>query len=389
MIERASLKLLSQYLKAFPAVAILGPRQVGKTTLVKQIARQLSKPAHYLDLERSSDLQRLSRDAESYLESFQKECVIIDEIQRKPDLFPLLRSLIDQKRTAARFIITGSASPELLKGASESLAGRVAYLYLHPIGAHELPDRIPLAKHWLRGGFPSALLAKNNLILRQWLDSFITTYIEKDLPMLFDIRFSPSTMRKLWAMLAHLQGAILNIEKLASSLDVSGTTVKRYLDHLEGAFIIHRLPPFYTNIGKRLVKAPKIYLNDSGLLHALLRIESDKELLAHPSAGESWEGYVISQLLYAKKPRTDLYYYRTQAGAECDVVLAHGHEVKACIEIKLSKAPVPTKGFHHSIADLQSTRNFMIGTAPQDYLTKDNIRMVDLPTFISKYLPRL
>lgn len=389
MIERAATKILNQSLRAFPAVAILGPRQVGKTTLAKLLTYGLRKPSHYLDLERNSDLQRLSRDAETYLESFEKECVIIDEIQRKPDLFPLLRSLIDQKRTAARFIITGSASPDLLKGASESLAGRIVYLYLHPIGVNELPGSITIAKHWLRGGFPPALLAKNNPVLHQWLDSFITTYIEKDLPFLFDTRFSPTVMRKLWSMLAHLQGSILNGEKIASSLDITGPTVKRYLDYLEGAFIIHRLQPFYVNIGKRLVKAPKIYVNDSGLLHALLRIESEKELLAHPSAGASWEGYVISQIMYAKKPRTDLFYYRTQAGAECDVVLAHGHLVKACIEVKLSKAPIPSKGFYHSITDLGSRQNFMIGSAPQDYLTKDKIRMVDLKTFITKYLPKI
>jgi predicted AAA+ superfamily ATPase len=389
MIERASIKLLKQYLRAFPAVAILGPRQVGKTTSAKLLTHSLRKHTHYLDLERSSDLQRLSRDAEAYLESFEKECVIIDEIQRKADLFPLLRSLIDQKRVASRFIITGSASPDLLKGASESLAGRIVYLYLHPIGVHELPETITISKHWLRGGFPSALLAKNNQLLHQWLDSFITTYIEKDLPFLFDVRFSPAVMRKLWTMLAHLQGAILNSEKIASSLDVTGTTVKRYLDYLEGAFIIHRLQPFFVNIGKRLVKAPKIYINDSGLLHALLRIETEKELLANPAAGESWEGYVISQIIYAKKPRTDIYYYRTQAGAECDVVLTHGHVVKACIEIKLSKAPVPTKGFYHSMTDLESHQNFMIGSSPQDYLTKDKIRMVDLKTFITKYLPKI
>jgi uncharacterized protein len=389
MIIRALHTKMGRFIKEFPAIAVLGPRQVGKTTLVKQLAKTLSKPNLYLDLELSSDLSRLTRDAESFLESYLESCVIIDEIQRKPDLFPLLRSLIDQKRKPARYIITGSSSPDLLKGASESLAGRIVYFYLHPIGLHELPEKIPIQKHWLRGGFPEPLLMRTNSLAQGWLDSFITTYIEKDLPQLFDVRFSTSIMRKLWGMLAHLQGSILNAEKLGSSLDITGTTVKRYLDYLEGAFIIHRLPPFYANIGKRLIKTPKIYINDSGLLHHLLRIESEKELIGHPSAGESWEGYVISQIMYAKKSRTDLYYYRTQAGAECDLVLAHGHIVIACIEIKLSKAPVPTKGFFNSIADLKSKKNFIIGSAIQDYLTKEKVRVLDIHTFINKYLPSL
>ena len=376
-------------MKEFPAIAILGPRQVGKTTLTKEIAKKLSKPRLYLDLELSSDLSKLTRDPETFLESYLDNCVIIDEIQRKPDLFPLLRSLIDQKRKPARYIITVSSSPDLLKGASESLAGRIGYFHLHPIGLHELPENFSVQKHWFRGGFPQPMLMRNNILVQGWLDSFITTYIEKDLPQLFDVRFSTSVMRKLWGMLAHLQGSILNAEKLGSSLDITGTTVKRYLDYLEGAFIIHRLQPFYTNIGKRLIKTPKIYINDSGILHHLLRIASEKELIGHPSAGESWEGYVISQIMYAKQSRTDMYYYRTQAGAECDLVLAHGHLVKACVEIKLSKAPIPTKGFFNSINDLGSKKNFIIGSAIQDYVTKDKVHVVDVRTFIQKYLPSI
>jgi uncharacterized protein len=389
MIQRAIQTQMLRFLKDFPAVAVLGPRQVGKTTLVKQVVRQVSKPALYLDLELSSDLSRLTRDAEGFLESYLDNCVIIDEIQRKPELFPLLRSLIDQKRKAARYIITGSSSPDLLKGASESLAGRIAYFHLYPIGLHELPERISISRHWFRGGFPQPLLMRSQALLQGWLDAFITTYIERDLPLLFDVRFSNSVMRKLWVMLAHLQGSILNAEKLGASLDISGTTVKRYIDFLEAAFIIYRLQPFFVNIGKRLVKAPKVYIADSGILHFLLRIGAERDLVGHPSAGESWEGYIISQILYAKKSRTDMYYYRTQAGAECDLVLTHGHVVKACIEIKLSKAPVASKGFYISIADLGSKKNFLIGSSSQDYITKDKIHVVDIKTFIEKYLPAI
>jgi uncharacterized protein len=389
MIERALQPAIEKFLKGFPAIVVLGPRQVGKTTLIKLIAKKSNRNNVYIDLERNSDFEKLNRDAEEYLLSYINECVLIDEVQRMPKLFPLLRAVIDEKRKPGRFIITGSASPELLKGASESLAGRVAYFYLHPIGLHELPENISIKRHWFRGGFPTALTMRNAQLLQGWLDSFITTYIEKDLPQLFDIKFSPVTMRKLWSMLAHLQGGILNAEKLGSSLDITGTTVKRYLDHLEGAFIIKRLPPFFVNLGKRLVKAPKVYINDSGILHHLLRLENEKELMHHPGAGTSWEGYVVSQVMYAKENRLDMYYYRTQAGAECDLVLARGHVVKACVEIKLSKSPAVSKGFYQSVKDLKCKNNFIVCTADVDYKTKEGVRIVGIKKFIDKYLPSL
>lgn len=396
MIQRALQPGIEKFLKTFPAIVVLGPRQVGKTTLVKLIAKNLSagqagskRKTVYLDLEKHSDFEKLNRDAEEYLLSYINECVLIDEVQRMPKLFPLLRAVIDEKRKPGRFMITGSASPDLLKGASESLAGRVAYFYLHPIGLHELPANISLTKHWFRGGFPQALTLRNAQLLQGWLDSFITTYIEKDLPQLFDIRFSPAPMRKLWSMLAHLQGSILNAERLGNSLDITGTTVKRYLDYLEGAFIINRLQPFFVNLGKRLVKAPKVYINDSGILHHLLRLENERELMHHPGAGSSWEGYVVSQVMYAKENRLDMYYYRTQAGAECDLVLVRGHVVKACVEIKLSNAPVVSKGFYQSAADLKCKNNFVVCRADIDYKNKDGVRIVGVTAFIKKYLPTL
>lgn len=389
MIIRSLKADIEKLLRAFPAIVVLGPRQVGKTTLVKQIARNSKHKSIYLDLEKHSDFEKLERDAEEYLLSYMDDCVLIDEVQRMPRLFPLLRAVIDEKRKPGRFLITGSASPGLLKGASESLAGRVTYLYLHPVGLHELPANISIKKHWFRGGFPTALTMRNTQLLQAWLSSFITTYIEKDLPLLFDIRFSPATMRKLWTMLAHLHGGILNAEKLGSSLDITGTTVKRYLDYLEGAFIITRLQPFFVNISKRLVKSPKIYINDTGILHHLLNIDNEKALLNHPGVGASWEGYVISQVLYARKDRLDLYYYRTQVGAECDLVLARGHIVKACIEIKLSNAPVLSKGFYQSVTDLKSKNNFVICPADLDYKNKEGVRIVGLNSFIKKYLPGL
>ena len=389
MIKRALQPIIEKALKVFPAVVILGPRQVGKTTLIKLIAKGSAKKTIYIDVEKNSDFEKLQHTAEEFLQSYVNDCVLIDEVQRIPTLFPLLRSMIDEKRKPNRYIITGSASPALLKGASESLAGRVAYFYLHPIGLHELPGTISLNKHWFRGGFPEVLTMRSAALVEAWLDSFITTYIEKDLPFLFDIKFSPTTMRKLWSMLAHLQGSILNAEKLGASLDITGTTTKRYLDYLEAAFIITRLQPYFVNIGKRLVKAPKIYVNDTGILHFLLRIENEKQLTSHPNVGASWEGYVISQILYAKQNRIDMYYYRTQAGAECDLILVRGHIVKACMEIKFSKAPMVSKGFYQSAEDLKCKNKFILCPADVDYITKEGVRVVNIQTFLLKYLPKI
>ena len=389
MIKRILEASLSRFLKAFPAVVILGPRQVGKTTLAKRLAEQLKKKSHYLDLERPSVFDLLKREPESYLSAYKNDCVIIDEIQRMPELFPLLRSLIDDHRKPARFLITGSASPELLQGASESLAGRVSYSYLNPIGLHELPDNISMQMHWLKGGFPQALTMRNQSLRHNWMDSFITTFIERDLPFLFDVKFSSVVMRKLWVMLAHDHGGILNAEKIGRSLDITGTTLKRYLDYLEGAFIISRLPAFYINISKRLVKASKVYINDSGILHFLLNVHTEKELHNLPLLGNSWEGYAVSQIRYAKESRLDMYYYRTQAGAECDVVLARGHQVKACVEIKFSKSPAASKGYYQSIDDLRSKANFIVVPDNLDFVTEQGIRITGLRIFLNKYLHKL
>ena len=389
MIARAIEHQIVKALTVFPAVAILGPRQVGKTTLAKSISNNMKKKVMYVDLERKSQYDNLLLNAEQSLEAYQDNCVILDEIQRIPELFPLLRSLIDEKRVPARFIITGSASPDLIRGASESLAGRISYYYLQPIGLHELPGTISLQQHWLRGGFPQHLTLRNNTIRAEWMNAFITTYIERDLPFLFDVKFSSVTMRKLWTMLAHLQGTILNAENLGRSLDITGTTLKRYLDYLEGAFIITRLQPFYVNLGKRLVKSPKLYINDTGVLHFLLNIFDKKELVSHPVLGASWETYVLSQINYAKNNRIDTYFYRTQVGAECDVVLSRGHVVKACIEIKYSSSPTLSKGFYQSISDLQCTHNFVIIPDEVDYLFTKNIRIVGLKNFIDKYLSKI
>ena len=390
MIKRAIQSKIEKYLKAFPVIVLLGPRQVGKTTLAKEIQKGFKKKgSYYFDLEKPSDFDKLDNDAESILGELQKDCVLIDEVQRKPQLFELLRSLVDEYRKPGRFILTGSASPELMKGSSESLAGRVYYFNLNPIGLHEIPSTIKLQKHWFRGGFPTALTSKSNDLSQSWIDSFITTYVERDIAFLYGTNISSITMRKLWGMLAHLHGSILNTEQLGNSLSISATTVKRYIDFLEGAFMIRRLPPYFVNIGKRLVKSPKVYIVDNGILHFLLGIQNEKELILSAMSGPSWEGYVISQIIYAAPNRLDAYYYRTQVGAECDLVLVRGNTVKACVEIKLSKSTSPSKGFYQSVEDLSSTKHFILVNDDVDFLNKNKIRVVGLKSFILKYLPKL
>jgi len=386
MITRNIYSTVAKALKRFPAVAILGPRQVGKTTLVKQVSKSLKGEVLFLDLEKDSDYNKLNRDAEDFLSQYVKSTVVLDEIQRMPSLFVLLRPLIDENRKPARYLITGSASPELLKGATESLAGRISYLHLYPINVMELPEKISIHQHWLRGGFPVALTAKSNDFAFDWLGNFITNYIERDLPNLFDVQFSPILMKKMWQMMAHWQSQIINLEDISRSLSVGATTVKRYFDFLEGAFIIHRLPPFYVNINKRLVKSPKLYILDSGMLHRLLHITSNKELAGHPFSGASWEAYVVSQLIYNMPGHLTAYFYRTHTGAECDVVLAQGHIIKYCIEIKLGKTPSVSKGFYQSLADLKCKNAFVICNTSHPYKTREGVMFTDLKSFIKLHL---
>jgi predicted AAA+ superfamily ATPase len=389
MITRNLYAKVEKTLKRFPAVAILGPRQVGKTTLIKQLTKKIKGEVVYLDLEKDSDYNRLNRDAEDFLSNYIKSTVVLDEIQRMPKLFVLLRPLIDENRKPLRYLITGSASPELLKGATESLAGRISYLYLYPVNVAELPDKINVQQHWLRGGFPVALTASSNDYAFDWLGNFITNYIERDLPFLFDVRFSPVIMKKLWQMMSHWQSNIINMEDFARSLSLGATTIKRYLDYLEGAFIIHRLPPFHINISKRLVKASKLYILDSGILHRLLHINSVKELAGHPMVGASWEGYVVSQLIYNLPSHLTAYYYRTHDGAECDVVLAQGHIVKCCIEIKLGKAPTVSKGFYQSLKDLKCKNAFVICAIEQGYKNREGTNYTNLTTFLFTFLSKI
>jgi predicted AAA+ superfamily ATPase len=388
MLERKLQKDVTYLLKHFPAVAILGARQVGKTTLVKQIAASQMKPFLYLDLENPLDVRRLA-DPYTFLKENKNSCIIIDEVQTIPSLFATLRSVIDEDRKNGRFILLGSASPELVKGVSESLAGRIAYRELATVNHQELPKTISRNKHWLRGGFPRPLLSKSDKAAKEWMDSYIKSYVERDLSKLFGVELTSSLIRRLLNMLSHLNGTVWNAELMARSLGVTAPTVNRYMDFLEGAFLVHRLAPFYINIKKRLVKAPKIYIRDSGLLHNLCSVQNIVQLKGHPVVGASWEGYVVEQVRQIKPPGTDLYYYRTQAGAECDMVIAKGIKPLACIEVKLNNAPVISKGNYQSFTDLKAKHNFVITPDTDSYKTKDGIVICNLATFLTVHLPGL
>ncbi len=346
-------------LQSQPAVALLGPRQVGKTTLALAIAE--AAPSIYLDLEDPADRDKLA-DPALYLSAHEDELVILDEIQNAPDLFSTLRGLIDKGRRkgrkVGRFLLLGSASIELLRQSSESLAGRIAYRELAPLDFAET-GADTLDKLWLRGGFPRSLLAKNDGLSLDWRRSFLLTYLTRDIPAL-EPRIPAETLRRLWTMLAHAQGTPLNASRLATSLSVSSPTVARYIDLLVDLLLVRRLQPYHTNLGKRLVKAPKTYVRDSGVLHALLAVPTRNALLDHPIVGSSWEGFVIETLINCAPAWTSPFYYRTSAGAEIDLLLElPGSELWA-IEIKRSLSPKVERGFHIACDDLQPARRLVV-----------------------------
>ena len=368
MIEREEIsKALIQRLDYFPSVAILGPRQVGKTTLAKQLANKLNKETEYLDLESSSDIARL-QDPALYLKTKTDKLIIFDEVQRMPSLFPELRSLIDQHRVPGRFILLGSASPELLKNSSESLAGRISFVELMPFSFDEVGVNINEKNnvHWLRGGFPNAYLAPNPQLWEIWFEDFKRTYIERDLPML-GMPANPSETQRLLTMIAGMQGSLLNNNMLANSLDLSSKTVAKYIDFLENAFLVRRLLPYYINIGKRLTKSPKIYIRDSGFLHFLLGFSELDEIFGHTIAGNSWEGYVVQEVFQHLPPNYFAYFYRTQDGAELDIIIERGGKIILGIEIKLSDSPRLTKGNTVALKDLGNPALLIVTPSADDY----------------------
>lgn len=348
-----------------PAVTLVGPRQVGKTTLIQSLTNQFKVEPVYLDLESLEDLNRL-RDPELYLLERQDKLVIIDEVQRMPHLFPLLRSLIDRHRVAGRFILLGSASPQLLQQSSESLAGRVAYLELQPLTWLEIQAQIPYQQHWLRGGYPDMLLATSDRFASRRMNDFIQAYVERDLPGL-GLGASPNRVRRLLSMLVSVHANQVNNSELARSLGLSVPTIQHYLDFLEQAFLIRRLPPYFVNIGKRLVKAPKLYIRDSGMFHALAAIQTIEALSGSLYVGSSWEGYVVQQVIASLGPDTQPYYYRTADGSELDLVLVRGGQPVVGIEIKYTNAPVLSRGNYIASRDLGTLPLLIVTPSAQDF----------------------
>jgi predicted AAA+ superfamily ATPase len=372
MIKRRIEGSIIENLKHFPAIGLVGPRQSGKTTLAKVIANKSNYPVVYLDLENPQDFEKLN-NSQLYLEQFKKHLVILDEAQRKPELFPLLRSLIDEDRRPGRFMILGSASPSLKRQASESLAGRIAYHELSPFTLDEVGvSDININKLWLRGGYPQSFLADSDKIATTWLQNFIQTHLERDLPAL-GVRVPSTTLLRFWTMTAHCNGQLWNAVKLADSLGVDSKTTRRYLDLLEDTFMIRQLQPFFANIKKRLIKSPKVYIRDTGLLHTLLKIYSFDDLMANPVLGSSWEGFCIEQIIALKPSSYDIYFYRTQAAAEIDLVLTKGMKVEIAVEIKYSLTPKMTKSSTSAIAALNPQKTWIIYPGKDSYPIRKNV----------------
>jgi len=382
MLKRRLTKELYTALKRFPAVVINGPRQVGKTTLAKSLSSK--KKIVYLDLELPSHLLKLS-DPEGFLRYNQKHLVIIDEVQRLPEIFPLLRALIDEDRSPGRFLLLGSASGSILHHSSESLAGRVKFLELTPFHLTEIKGAMDM--HWWRGGFPEAFLSKNDTISTDWLDAFMRTFLERDLPA-FNTKITPELIYRLFQMLAHIHGNVLNASELARSLDISPPTIKYYLDVLENAMLIRRLPPYHVNTKKRLVKSPKVYIRDSGLLHRLLNIPDFNDLFGHPKKGASWEGYVLEQICSILPQNITPYFYRTAKGAEIDLILVRGMEILQLIEVKHSKSPRFERGVYSVLQDLAQTSLIVAYPGSDTYPIKKGITITSLKDIIQNCLDK-
>jgi predicted AAA+ superfamily ATPase len=389
MIPRRVAETVAARLSQLPAVTLLGPRQVGKTTLARSLMTDRTPQPLYLDLEQPEDRARLT-DPALFLRGYADRLVVLDEVQRVPDVFEVLRGLIDERRRAGsrhgHFLLLGSASLDLLRQSAESLAGRIAYVEMTGILATELPPSGPdLDRLWLRGGFPDSLLAPTDADSLSWRKDFVRTYLERDIPALGP-RIPAETLRRFWTMLAHAQGGLWNAARLASGLAVSGQSIARYLDLLVDLLLVRTLRPWSGNVGKRLVKAPKVYLRDSGIAHALLDLGTREQLLGHPVVGESWEGFVIEQLIASAPPEWTAWFYRSSGGAEIDLVF-ETPKGRHAIEIKRTLTPTISKGFKQACADLEAASRHIVypGTVryPLDANT-EAIPLADLMNDIAK-----
>lgn len=373
LVRSRPLAAIRETLSGFPICALLGPRQCGKTTLARQVAAG-KRESHLIDLETAAGRARM-RNPELALERL-RGLVVIDEIQRMPELFGLLRPLADRPASRTKFLVLGSASPEIVRGASESLAGRVGFVDL---GGFTLDEIAAGAWRtlWVRGGFPRSFLARGAAASARWRDEFVRTFLERDLPLL-GVRIPAETLRRFWMMIAHYHGQIWNGAELARALGVSEHTVRSYLDLLTGAYVLRQLQPWTENMAKRQVKSPKVYIRDSGLLHTLLGIADSRDLESHPKVGASWEGFVLDQIL-AALPRTPAYFWGTHAGAEIDVVLGRGR-ARIGVEIKLSDAPMMTKSLHIALDDLQLERALVVYPGTERWPIHQRVEVVPLET---------
>jgi predicted AAA+ superfamily ATPase len=369
---------LLQALKYFPVAAVLGPRQCGKSTLAKYIVSK-RKNTIYLDLQRPSDLRKLT-DPELFFHTHRDKLICIDEVQIGPDIFPILRAEVDAERKPGRFLLLGSASQDLIRKSSESLAGRIHYIELTPFTFCELVAEDPkyrseLLKIWRRGGFPESVLAPTDSISMIWREDFIRTYLERDIAQ-FGFSVAPQVMRRFWSMLAHYHGQPLNLSRLGQALGVTHPTIKRYLDILEQTYMVRSLRPYNANLKKRLVKSPKVYIRDSGVLHALLEIESMDALLGHPVVGFSWEGMCIEQII-AAKPDWRASFYRTSSGEEIDLVLERGQK-KLAFEFKASMSPKVSRGFKSTLEVIQPDHTWIVAPVEEPYPWQPNVTVSDI-----------
>lgn len=366
MIKRQLETELTKTLRIFPALAILGPRQAGKTTLAKSITKKIKKKSIYLDMENPDD-RYLLQNPIPYFNQHKNDCIIIDEVQRVPELFPVLRSVIDNHRKPGRFLLLGSASPDLLAKSSETLAGRIYYHELSPFMLNEVADKYNMERLLLRGGFPIPFLTRKAEDARLWQQSFLTTYVERELPAL-GLSVSPQLVQRLFQMLAHLHGSIINYSQLAAALGVSSPTIHKTIDYLENAFLIRRLSPWFTNAKKRIVKSPKVYIRDVGVLLNLLKLYNMQNLLGHPQCGAVWEGFVLEQTINQWGKKYDYYYYRTQDGTEADLVLVKAGKPFAVAESKFNNAPSLTSGTFRAIDDLETKHNYVVTPRQEDVM---------------------
>jgi uncharacterized protein len=379
MYVRKDTKLLEKYLKIFPVVVLLGARQVGKTTLARQIAKSIKKMI-YIDLEDNDDFNSLV-NPKLFFDNFRDQLIIIDEVQRMPELFANIRAEVDIKRKASRFILLGSASLKLLKVSSESLAGRVVYHHLGGLALFEVNKSVTINHHWLRGGYPEALKQKTIQLWHVWMASFIQTYMERDLPML-GLATRPQILMRLMQMLAYNHSQIINRSEYAAALGISVPTVSNIIDYFEGSYLIRILEPYVTNVKKRVSKLPKIYIRDSGMLHHFMGTPNMKRLLANPKVGFSWEGYVIEQLILFHGSTKSYFYYRTQDGTEADLVICNYNTPEYLIEVKLNSKPIITKSLINSLNDLNLKKAFIIvpGTNVSYVLGKE-IKVMSLDSY--------